>query len=182
MQPLLTKKNDIKIFILYLLSNIGYPLDFPCVNDIAIQDGIVGYFDFAEAFAELIDGGLVLEERGEGGKATYRISEQGASVAKILESDLLETIREISLMSALRLLSFEKKGVSVTAETEPNEDGGVCLTCRIGDKKKDMLRVSVMVDSAVAADRMADNFRDRPELILRGIFSLLSGEMNYLVD
>ena len=34
----LKNKNDIKIFILYLLQNINYPLDFPTINDIVVQD------------------------------------------------------------------------------------------------------------------------------------------------
>ena len=48
MQAPLKEKNDIKIFILYLMRNIGYPLDFSNINDIVVQDGIVNYFDFAE--------------------------------------------------------------------------------------------------------------------------------------
>ena len=63
MQGPLKDKNDIKIFILYLLRNIGYPLDFDNINDIVVQDGIVGYFDFADCFAELLDTGNIAEEK-----------------------------------------------------------------------------------------------------------------------
>ena len=61
MQGQLKEKNDIKIFILYLLRNVGYPLDFGNINDIVLQDGVVGYFDFAECFAVLLDAGNVQE-------------------------------------------------------------------------------------------------------------------------
>ena len=55
MQAQLKEKNDIKIFILYLMRNIGYPLDFSNINDIVVQDGIVNYFDFAEFGAHMAD-------------------------------------------------------------------------------------------------------------------------------
>ena len=75
----LKNKNDIKIFILYLLQNINYPLDFPTINDIVVQDEYVNYFDFAECFAEILDMGHVVEEistdEKTGEKVTrYRIS------------------------------------------------------------------------------------------------------------
>ena len=62
MQPTqLTEKNDIKIFILYLLNNINQPMEYADINDIVVQDGIVGPIDFAECFAELLDSGNVIE-------------------------------------------------------------------------------------------------------------------------
>ena len=66
MHSQLRDKNDIKIFILYLLRHIGYPLDFVSINDIVVQDGYVGYFDFAECFAELLEtGNIVLTDTAE---------------------------------------------------------------------------------------------------------------------
>ena len=46
----LKNKTDIKIFILYLLSNVGYPLSYAEINDISVQDNFVGSMDFAECF------------------------------------------------------------------------------------------------------------------------------------
>jgi len=59
----LKDKNDIKIFILYLMKNIDYPLDFNTLSDIAVQDEFVSYFDFAECFAQLLDIGTVAQIR-----------------------------------------------------------------------------------------------------------------------
>ena len=92
----LREKNDIKIFILYLMRHIGYPLDFSNINDIVLQDGIVNYFDFAECFAELIDSKNI-EELTEGDEVLYAITEQGKSVSDSLQSDLMMMIREKSL-------------------------------------------------------------------------------------
>lgn len=107
MQAALKDKNDIKIFILYLMRNVGYPLEFENLNDIVIQDGVVGYFDFVECFGELLDTGNVREIKGENGDL-YEITEQGKHVSDSLEGNLLGLIRDKSLKSALRLLSFKK--------------------------------------------------------------------------
>ena len=42
--------NNVKIFILYLMQNVGYPLDFVSINDIVMQTDYVMYLDFAVAF------------------------------------------------------------------------------------------------------------------------------------
>ena len=84
MQAALKDKNDIKIFILYLMRNVGYPLEFENLNDIVIQDGVVGYFDFVECFGELLDTGNVREIKGENGDL-YEITEQGKHVSDSLE-------------------------------------------------------------------------------------------------
>ena len=49
-------KREIKIFVLYLMENIHYPLEFTAINDIVMQTDYVAYLDFAESFNELLDG------------------------------------------------------------------------------------------------------------------------------
>ena len=57
----LKKEDEIKIFILYLLDKIGYPLDYPSIGSIMMQDGIVNFFDFAQCFFALVDAGHIRE-------------------------------------------------------------------------------------------------------------------------
>ena len=54
MNSFLTEVDEIKIFILYLLDKIGYPLDYPSISQIMMQDGIVRFIDFAECFFALV--------------------------------------------------------------------------------------------------------------------------------
>ena len=84
MHSQLRDKNDIKIFILYLLRHIGYPLDFVSINDIVVQDGYVGYFDFAECFAEMLDDGLIgmTVERVESTEVFCRVENDGVIKSK----------------------------------------------------------------------------------------------------
>ena len=59
----LENKIDIKVFILYLLNNVGEPLSFEIVNDIVLQDEFVNYFDFAIFLSELLEAGQIEEHK-----------------------------------------------------------------------------------------------------------------------
>lgn len=178
----LRDKNDIKIFILYLMRNIGYPLDFGNINDIVVQDGLVRYFDFAECFAELLETGNVAEEKDENGECLYSVTPQGREVADSLQSDLLMMIRERSLKSAMRLLSFKKRGAQIKYSSRPVPNGTYELNCRIIENKEEILNITMNVENKKLLDRMEHNFETRPEVVYRGLLAVFSGEVNYLID
>ena len=177
----LNDKTDVKIFILYLMRNIGYPLPYTDIDAIVRQDGIVDYLSFSECFFELLETGNIKEEKTPEGGFVCRITEQGTHVADHLQSSLLEMIRTTSLQSALRTLSFQKRGCRCHAEEELLPDGKYRLTCSITEHDSVLLNVSVKVDTREQAEKMKQNFYARPEVIFRGAFALLSGEMNSLV-
>ena len=177
----LTEKNDIKIFILYPLRNIGYPLDFTNVNDIMVQDEFVNYFDFAECFAELIDTGNVAESVNEDGVTVYSVTEKGKEVSESLESDLYMLIREKSLKSALRLLDFKKRGSFSKCSYKELPDGKFEFSCKIVECREEIFNCTIKVDNKKMLDRMLYNFDNRPETAYRGMISLLTGEIDYLL-
>ncbi len=194
MQAPLKEKNDIKIFILYLLKNIGYPLDFNTISDIVVQDEFVNYFDFAECFAELLDSGTiemhrVVEETADGSlgrveKTTelYNITENGVRVVEQLQSNLLIMIKEKSLKSAMRLLSFKARGSDIKCTGNEREDGRYDLHCEIIENRETSLSVDLVIDDKHQLEKMMYNFNERPEVIYRGVISLLTGDINYLID
>ncbi|MBQ4151088.1 MAG: DUF4364 family protein [Clostridia bacterium] len=183
----ITNKNDIKIFILYLLQNIHYPLDFATVNDIVVQNEYVNYFDFAECFAEILDMGHIIEEfeddpRTGEKKTLYRISPLGSAVVDQLQSNLLRSIRETSLKSAMKLLSFKKRGAQVHCKTVEQDDGKIAIECVITEMDKEILHINLVDDSSARIERMKANFEDHPDVIYKGIMALLAGEVDYLFN
>ncbi len=178
-------KNDIKIFILYLLRHIGYPLDFVSINDIVIQDGYVGYFDFVECFAELLETGNIAEIRGEGPEETdelYEITPQGIHVADNLDSRILSSIREKSLKSALRFLSFRERGAKVKFDFRHLAGGRFEANCIITEKEEELLNVRLTLESSNQLERIRHNFYEKPEVVYKGLLAVLTGEVNYLID
>lgn len=180
-------KRNVKIFVLYLMENIDYPLDFTTLNDIVMQTDYVMYLDFAEGFHEMLDSGLILEFE-EGGEKYYYVSDKGRCVAQELHSDILSSILDQSLACALRYLDFKRRGIEAFCSSEKRPDGKYNVTLTFTQKKpatseKDVIfTTTIVVDSHNRAERMKENFRARPEAIYRGIIALFSGNVNFLFD
>jgi len=176
-------KSNVKIFVLYLMENINYPLDFITLNDIVMQTDYIMYLDFAEAFGEMLDDGLVeCAGRDERDAELYLVTERGRIVAAELKSDLLDSILDQSLACALRYLNFKKRGIEAKCAVVPLEDGSYKVTCSFTEQGKEIFRTELAVDSKSRAERMKDNFRERPEAIFRGVNALLAGNVNYLFN
>ena len=173
---------NVKIFVLYLMQNLGRPLDFITLNDIVMQTDYIMYLDFAEAFGQMLDGDLIREVGELDGDKMYEITEKGICVAENLSSDVLSSILDKSLAAALRYLDFKKRGIEAKCTTERREDGVYEIHCQLLERGRVLFSNTLTVDSADRASRMAENFRDRPEVVYRGVLALLAGNMNFLFD
>ena len=113
----LENKIDVKVFILYLMNNVGEPLEFTTVNDIVVQDEFVNYFDFALCFSELLEAHQIDEISLEDGEEPkYVISQNGKETLDSYESSLLPVIRDRALKSAFRLIAYNRTGKRIKGE------------------------------------------------------------------
>lgn len=181
MGSLVGSKRNVKIFVLYLMQNINYPLDYITLNDIVMQNDYVLYLDFAESFHEMLDAGLVEEFcKSDDGDPMYMVTDKGRIVATELHSELLTSILDKSLECALRYLDFKKRGITSSCRVEKRNDGMFDLICELKEKKEVIMRNVVVVDTLNRAERMADNFNDHPEIVYKGLLALLSGNINFI--
>ncbi len=191
--------DQIKVFILYLLDKIGYPLEYTDIATIIIRDGLVDYFDFVEYFHQLLEAKHIRRvpketeeingKEAEAEKADeptencmFEVTETGKMIAVGLSNDLLMVaVREKSYISAMRHLSLEKRKAVVTQSSE--QDGtGYIFHCSIKDMDGLALNLSVRADTFNQLSRMKQNFEERPDVIYRGIIALVTGNVNYLFE
>lgn len=179
-------KRTVKIFVLYLLENINYPLEHTTINDIVMQTDYVMYLDFAESFNEMLDAGLIEElpnpETPE--FPLYMITPHGRIVAQELKSDVLASILDKSLEQALRYLDFKRRGVRAECdiETVDANTGECAVRCRLLEQEEVLFESTLRVDSRNRAERMRDNFLFRPDVIYRGYIALMAGKVNFLFN
>jgi predicted transcriptional regulator len=171
--------NNVKIFILYLMKNINYPLDYVTINDIVMQTDYVMFLDFAEGFNQLLSADLI-EKIDEDGEEKYAVTEKGAIVASELKSDIISTILDKSLGAALRYLDFKRRGVEIKFEITKTDNGNYRIETYFTEKGEKVFSQMIVVDSLERAERMKDNFYERPEALYKGVLALLSGNVNYL--
>ncbi|MBQ4354275.1 MAG: DUF4364 family protein [Clostridia bacterium] len=183
---------QVKVFILYLLEKVGYPLDYNDLATIVIRDGFVDYFDFVTYFHELLEAGHIrrASKADEGNVAeipadrdSYEVSETGRMIAKGLSDDLLlAAVREKSYISAMRHLSLEKRGAVVNHSIEQVGDGSYIFHCSIKDCDGLAFDLDLRADSYMQVSRMRMNFEDKPDVVYRGIVALVTGNVNYLFE
>ncbi len=174
-------KRNVKIFVLFLMENINYPLDFISINDIVMQTEYVKYLDFAESFHEMLDSDLIAYEELDG-ERYYYVTSKGRIVARELKSDILSVILDQSLEAAFRYLDFKKRGLEARCTSEGRGDGKIALTCYILEKGEPIFQTTILVDTENRAHRMSELFLERPEIVYRGTVALLTGKMNFLFD
>ena len=175
--------NNVKIFVLYLMKNINYPMDYVTINEVVMQTDYVMYLDFADAFAEMLEGELIVEDgRNERDEPLYSVTHRGRLVAEQLKCDILPSILDRSLACALRYLDFRRRGITVDCAVQRQADQTFDVTVTLKEKNKIILQTTVNADSEYHAQQMNRNFRDRPEVVYRGILALLSGKVDFLYD
>ena len=175
--------NNVKIFVLYLMHNIGYPLDFVTINDIVMQTDYIMYLDFAEAFHQMLDGELICTDgTDERGDTLYSVTQRGMVVAEQLRCDILPSILDQSLACALRYLDLKRRRVEIDCTSRKLPDQTFDVTVTLKEKDKIILSTTINADSEYHAHQMKKNFRERPDVIYRGILALLSGKVEFLYD
>jgi len=177
-------KRNVKIFILYLMQNVHIPLDYITLGDMVMHTDYVAYLDLAEAFHEMIEDGLIaVADQNERGDDRYIPTAKGVCVAESMRRDLLPSILDESLATALRYLDFKKRGVKLSCRIEKGrDDHGYDVHFCITEQGSVLMDLTLWVDSELRAERMADRFRSKPESIYKGITALLSGNVDYLLS
>ena len=175
-------RTQAKIFILYILGNIGEPVEFTTVHEMILQDGLVGYFDFAPAFAELFEQGhIALAARTPEGEPLYHITPQGRSVLETYEQELLTDEKDRVMRHAIRVLAQKRDGIQQTSRVIQTGEGWT-VTCTISDRQKVLFETSIYLNDQEFAERLRSNFDDRSDIIYRGVLALLSGDVDFIFD
>ncbi len=178
MSGLIKKRNDIKVFILYMMSIIDYPLTHNTLNDLCVQDNFISSFDFNDCIIDLCESGCVKTYR-QNDEDMYELTKIGMQALSALEDDLVPLVRDKAMHSAIRLLSFEKSGGKVYVDIMKQELG-YRVGIKIEKNGHSLLEVSLDAATASLAERIAKKVRERPEEIYRGISSLLLDDISLL--
>lgn len=164
---------EIKILICYLLSALKDPLSKSQMNEVLTGNGLVNYFQFADALEELVQDGhikVIEEMRPEG--EFYRLLPKGKMTALEFERSLPLTVREKSVNSALQIQKKARLRSQNKAEIEKTKDGYI-VTCLMKDIGSDLLQLSLFVPTKEQAERVKERFLDDPEILYRSVLDSL---------
>lgn len=170
---------DMKVFLLFLLDNIRYPVDSATVMTIATENTDDISLDYDQCLAELVDSEHILFDEIEGVRY-YMISDKGRDVASELYDNLDAGFRERSLRSAIKHLSLSKSNATINSRIERTDGGRYRVTLEINDRFGELMSTSVAVNSLAEAEQIKRNFEGKPDGVYRGVLFSATGRIEYL--
>ena len=170
---------DIKVFILFLLNNVGYPVDYTAVIGMVSENTEQLIMDYDECLRELVDDGHLLYDEYNGEKF-YMISDSGRMIAGQLYDTLDGEFRERSLRYAAKYTSLSKSGTSIKASITEAAGNRFKVTVEASDSVGELLRASITVTSRHEAEKIKSNFESKPDAVYRGILFSATGRLEFL--
>lgn len=170
---------DIKIFLLFILDNIKYPIEHGTIMRIVAENVENPTFDYEEALFGLIADELICTDEFEG-RQYYVITKKGKPYAAELYDTLDPSFRERSLRSAIKYSSLSDRGLAVDSNIEELPSRRFKVTVRILDAEEELMSTSFVVISRQEAEKIRDNFLAKPEGMYRGFMFAATGRMEYL--
>lgn len=170
---------DIKVFLLFLIDNIGYPIEHSSIIEIVSENTDEILLDYDECLRELsVDGHLLFDEFN--GEKYYMISDTGRMIAAELYDNLDKEFRERSLRYAAKYTSISKSGATVSASVSETEGKGYKVNMQVSDSSGELMNVSVTVKSRAEAEKIKLNFESKPEGVYRGVLFSVTGKLEFL--
>ncbi len=171
----LTQDYEVKILICYLLMQVKATMSFNEINEVLQSEGIVNYFEYAQAISELLASGHISQVKRPNGEQCYQLSELGVKTAKTFEKSIPLTIRERSVQAAEQYLLKKRIEKENQVEITKVEDG-YTLSLRITDIGTDLLQLSLFVPTEQECQSIKERFLKDPAEIYRGVVALLTGD------
>jgi len=172
---MLSKENEAKVLILYMMDCTGVGLCYDDIWELAQECEFMGYFDFADIFSKLVQESNVREDEG-----LYFATERGKTIADNL-ADLIPTAaKDKCAVCAARMIELKKLGAECYSAIDP-QDGGYRFIFGIKTKSGDIFNASLFVKEEAAAEKMRMTFNERPGYIYRYILGMMTGDVDFIL-
>ena len=162
------EKLDIKILILYILRRLPGEVDPHTLAELCQCDEGVGYFDYSDCLAELVETEHITETR-----SGYTITEKGIRNADTVESSLPFSVRRKASKLVAPVEEKMRRAAMITAKHTVGEEGCI-VQLALSDGKGEIMNLSFLCPDEAQAQSIEKNFRRDAESYYLKIAELLS--------
>ena len=170
---------EMKVFILFLMDNIGYPLEHETIISILQENTDDITLEYDECLRQLAASEHLLFDEVDDVRY-YMISDKGRLVAAELYDNLDEGFRERSLRIAIRHISLSKSGARINSYITETESKRFRVTMEAFDKYGEIMSTSVTVNSLSEAELIKRNYDAKPDGVYRGVLFSATGKLEYI--
>ncbi len=175
----LNTTTDMKVFLLFLLDNIGSPIDHTTLMEIVRQNTNEISFDYDECLRQLEESEHVISDDFEG-ESYYGISDKGRMVAAELYDNLDPEFRERSIRLAVGHITLSNRGASINSYITETESKRYKVTMEAFDRFGEVMSVSVTVNSRAEAETIKSKYEGKPDGVYRGVLFSVTGRMGFM--
>ena len=166
----ISDKLEIKFLILYIAARLIEPVPFEMLQDLAMCDEGVDYFDFSQCLAD-----LVRTEHLTCQNDLYAITAKGRENSKICESSLPYSVRMQVDQNIVGYNEQIKRAALVGARVDTRPEGGCTVTLSLSDELDDLMELKLLVTREDMAKEMQKTFQAHAEEIYTKILAVLYG-------
>ena len=150
-------KLEIKLLILYVLRRLPAEIDAEKLAELVLIDGGIGYFDYKDCLAELVQTAQV--EEGEDG---YRVTAKGSHNGEILETGLPYSVRSKAERTLAPVAEEMRRSAMILANHEVGP-GGVTVYLAVNDGVGSIFDLKILAADEAQAKRIEKNFKRNAE-------------------
>ncbi len=167
----LTTGKEIKILLCYLFSQLEEPLSHPLLTSALTKEGIVNYFECADALSDLLrtENLAIVEE------SLCSVTPTGRNIADNLYRELPITVRERALVLAKNCLVLQRNQKQHRTEIREIKDGFL-VRCYLSDGSIDLFSVELYAPNRHYAQNIERNFIMNGESLIRSVIEQLTTE------
>ena len=171
-----TASHEVLVLICYLMEKAGRPVSFKELNNALMGQELVNYFQFAEAMKSLEKSGHIRPREYEG-EPCFEITDLGREASRAFERDLPVAVRERGTRALEKILTLERRQKENRVEIRQVEDGWqIALT--VTDTGSDLLSLAIYMPTQEDCEKIRRRFLNDPTLIYKGVFALLTGDLD----
>lgn len=150
-------KLDIKLLILFVLRHLPAEIDSETLGDLVLIDGGIGYFDYKECLAELVNTAQI-EETEDG----YKVTAKGSRNCEVLENNLPWSVRAKARRLMAPVIEEMRRSDMILANHEHGENG-VTVYLSMSDGVGSVFDLKILAADEAQAKRIERNFKRNAE-------------------
>ena len=151
------EKLDIKILILYILNHLPAAVDAQTLSDLVFCDNGIGYFDYSDCLAELVDTAHITEEGGK-----YRITEKGS-----------RNVREVASVTE-PIAEQMRRAAMIVAQHTNTPEGGCNVRLALSDGIGQIVSMQLLAADEAQARTMEHYFKAHAEDVYQALVRMLT--------